>query len=107
MIHLGGEPGDPVVRMYHLKQPASEVGPFDIAHDNVSGTMTIHEAVDLAAMCSQQGGTTAKAAACALYDMERPTPGQVEKARRRLRQLVSAGTVTESTVGGVMIWTSA
>ncbi|SHX68353.1 Gp153 [Mycobacteroides abscessus subsp. abscessus] len=107
VIHLGGEPGDPVVRMYHLKQPASEVGPFDIAHDNVSGTMTIHEAVDLAAMCSQQGGTTAKAAACALYDMERPTPGQVEKARRRLRQLVSAGTVTESTVGGVMIWTSA
>ncbi|WP_018600948.1 AAA family ATPase [Mycobacterium sp. 155] len=106
VIHLGGEPGDPVVRMYHLKQPANEVGPFDINHDNVTGKMTIHESVDLLGLCRQPGGVSAKAAAAALYDMERPSPAQVEKARRKLKKLAEEGTVTEAIIGSASMFIS-
>lgn len=36
VIHLGGEPGDPIVRLSHLKQPSAEVGPFQFNHDGVT-----------------------------------------------------------------------
>lgn len=107
VIHLGGEPGDPIVRLSHLKQPASEVGPFQINHDGVTGTMTIHDATDLEAMARQPGGVTVTAAAQALFDVEKPTDAQREKARRKLEKLHREGKIASGTVGGATVYTAA
>ncbi|MDI3331750.1 MAG: AAA family ATPase [Micrococcus sp.] len=37
VIHLDGAPGDAVVKLRHLKQPADTVGPFDVIHDPDTG----------------------------------------------------------------------
>lgn len=107
VIHLGGEPGDPIVRLSHLKQPASEVGPFQINHDGVTGTMTIHDATDLEAMARQPGGVTVTSAAQALFDVEKPTDAQREKARRKLNKLHDGGKITAGNVGGATVYTAA
>jgi hypothetical protein len=33
MIWLNDQRGDPIVSLHHLKQPAAEVGPFKVLHD--------------------------------------------------------------------------
>ncbi|MCW1823160.1 AAA family ATPase [Mycobacterium senegalense] len=106
VIHLGGEPGDPIVRLSHLKQPATEVGPFDINHDGTSGTMEIHDATDLVAMARQPGGVTASTAATALFETEKPTKAEREKARRRLEKLKGEGLVSAVTTGGATMYTA-
>lgn len=93
IILLGGEPGDPIVSFKHPRQPAHEVGPFQLLHDQDAGTITVHhvtDLLDLAAHCGPEG-LSAKAAAANLFDAERPTRGQIEKARRKLDKLVEAG----------------
>jgi hypothetical protein len=47
VILLWGQPGDLVVQLRHLKQPAAEVGPFQILHDHSRGVSTIHRGADL------------------------------------------------------------
>ena len=37
VILLTGAPGDPIVNLHHIKQPAGEVGPLKIIHDHTSG----------------------------------------------------------------------
>jgi hypothetical protein len=34
MILLNGQPGDPIVSLHHIKQPAAEVGPFKVLHEH-------------------------------------------------------------------------
>jgi AAA domain len=93
IILLGGEPGDPIVSFKHPRQPANEVGPFQLLHDQAAGVITVHHAVDLLDMAAHCGpeGLTAKTAAAALFDMDRPTNGQIEKARRKLNRLADLG----------------
>ena len=93
VIFLTGDPGDPIVGMRHIKQPANEVGPFRLNHDEANGMMTIYHSIDLLDLVAASGanGLTAKAAATALFDHESPSRGEIEKARRKLLELERSG----------------
>lgn len=97
VVLLHGDPGDPVVSLRHLKQPGAEVGPWEVLHDHAAGVSTVQRSGDLVAMAAARGaqGLTVKAAATALYSTDTPTRAQVERARRRLGELVRAGLLTE------------
>jgi hypothetical protein len=90
VILLTGEPGDPIVGFRHVKQPAQEVGPFRLFHDQAAGRLTVDHVADLVALVKASGpdGLTAKAAAAALFDKAKPTAADVQKARRKLDALV-------------------
>ncbi|WP_158249084.1 AAA family ATPase [Mycobacterium sp. ENV421] len=104
VILLTGEPGDPIIGFRHVKPPVEEIGPFRLSHDPVRGLLTIEHEVDLIAMvkASAANGLTAKGAACALFETDRPSRGQIEKARRKLDELVTGNILTrfEGTSGG-------
>jgi replicative DNA helicase len=91
VILLNGKPGDPIVSLHHLKQPAAEVGPFRVLHDSTTGRSTVWHSTDLLALAKRAGGITAQEAASALYETEKPEPGEREKARRRLAKLEEQG----------------
>lgn len=93
VVLLAGDAGDPIVEMLHLKTPAAEVGPWRVIHDHDAGTSNIWHSTDLVMMAKVKGaaGLTAKAAAIALFSAEKPTPAQVEKARRKLDALARGG----------------
>jgi hypothetical protein len=91
VILLTGKSGDPIVRLGHLKQPASEVGPVQILHDDVTGRSTICRSVDLVALVRASGSITAVDAARSLHDTDQPTAAEREKARRKLDRLVNTG----------------
>jgi replicative DNA helicase len=92
VLLLWGEPGDPIVEMTHLKQPAEEVGPLELAHDHQRGATTRRDHVD--AWTVLQGATTsgvsASDAAVAVYGPS-ATKAQIEKARRRLDKFAEEG----------------
>lgn len=87
---LAGEPGDPVVSLRHVKQPAAEVGPLTVHHDHTRGRSTIYGGsgplVDLGA---NQGQITVKEAAARWFRSDKPN--DIEKARRRLNGMVNDG----------------
>lgn len=93
VITLTGEPGDPIVDMRHVKQPLNEVGPFRLLHNHDAGLLTVEHQVDLLLIAKVSGGVglTAQAAAGALFDTDRPSRAQVEKARYRLDKLAGMG----------------
>jgi len=101
VISLHGEAGDPIVSMRHHKQPVEEVGPWRLQHDHTRGVTGIWHHSDLVAMAVKSGtqGITTKTAAAALFEAERPTPAQCEKARRKLTSLVAAGLLVEHNPG--------
>lgn len=95
VVMLWGEPGDPVVDFVHLKQPMNEVGPLKVLHHRETGLSEVYhdedtDVVALARRCKSTG-ITVHEAACCLFSVEKPTRAQVEKARRKLAQLVRAG----------------
>jgi hypothetical protein len=102
VILLWGTPGDLIVQLRHLKQPAAEVGPFHILHDHDSGTSSIHRGADLVRLATIAGvdGLTVKATACAMLDTDKPTDSQIEKARRKLRSLARPGGALVGQGGG-------
>lgn len=93
VILLTGEPGDPIVSFRHVKQPANEVGPYRLLHDQDTGTMTVEHGADLLELAAAGGanGITAVNAAIALFDTDRPTRANKEKAKRKLDKLVNRG----------------
>lgn len=93
VVMLTGDPGDPIVEFRHVKQPHDEVGPWRLLHDTTAGRFTIDHEVDLLALADATGadGLNAHQAAAAVFEREKPTRAQVEKARRRLDKLVTAG----------------
>jgi len=93
VLLLSGEPGDPIVDMRHLKQPAGEVGPYRLLHDQDTGAMTVEHSTDLYAIAAAAGaeGITAKRAAVAMFEKDTPSRAQIEKVRRKLDRLVKAG----------------
>lgn len=90
IILLTGEPGDPIVSFRHVKQPAEEVGPWQLLHDQSAGHMSIDFQIDLLELVKASGvdGLTAKSAATAITGKENPSRADVEKARRKLNKLV-------------------
>jgi hypothetical protein len=105
VIMLTGDPGDPIVEFRHAKQPHSEVGPFRLLHDQVSGHFSIDHEVDLVVLAGATGATglTPTAAASAIFEKDKPSRAQVEKARRRLDKLAASGQLVrvEGMRGGV------
>lgn len=93
VVLLWGAAGDPIVELQHLKQPAEEFGPVRVIHDHEHGTSAIWHATDLVTLARAAGsdGLTAKAAAVAVNETDKPTPAMIEKARRRLNSLVRSG----------------
>jgi len=96
VVLLTGDPGDPIVKWRHVKQPAEEVGPWTLIADPRTGMFTVSAEVDLVALADrgegdEAEGVTARAAAVALFETDKPTKPQVEKARRRLDELADAG----------------
>lgn len=91
VLLLSGDAGDPIVRAAHLKQPMEPWGPAEIAHDHAKGTSSVHSRVDLLELLALTSVQTAVSAARALYGTEKPTRPEVERARRRLEQLVAGG----------------
>lgn len=104
VILLTGQPGDPIVGFRHVKPAVAEVGPFRLSHDNARGLMSVESRVDLTEMAARCGvdGLTARAAAAALFDVDKPDRAQVEKARRKLNALVAEKRLQrfEGTTGG-------
>jgi replicative DNA helicase len=96
VVLLHGEPGDPIVGFRHVKQPAEEIGPYRLLHDQAAGALTIEHGVDFVALVRATGvdGLTAKAAAAAVTEKPNPSRAEIEKARRRLDHLVAAGVLT-------------
>lgn len=89
---LWGEPGDLVVEFRHLKQPEGEIGPFNVVHDHGRGRSRILERVDLAdTLQGSRHGLTVADAAQVLFEKSDPSKNEIEKARRRLNQLVESG----------------
>lgn len=93
VVSIWGNPGDPIVRLRHLKQPAEEVGPFELLLDHDLGMIELVEGVDLSSILARSGpqGLMAADAAKLLFSTNAPTTAQVEKARRRLETLVEHG----------------
>ena len=56
---------------HHIKQPASEVGPFKIIHDHDTGRSKIWHSVDLVLLAKQPGGLTAVAAAMTIFETDK------------------------------------
>lgn len=93
VVSLFGEAGDPVVRWRHLKQPMTEVGPFNVTHDHTAGTSEVEQGVDLVALIRRTGvqGLSAQEYAVRLFETNRPRPADVQKARRLLDNKVVQG----------------
>ena len=96
VLMLDGQAGDPVVSFRHLKQPAGEVGPYRLLHDQTGGEMTVQHGTDLLELARVAGreGLTARDAAKALFEKDAPTRTDIEKARRRLDALTKSGDLT-------------
>jgi replicative DNA helicase len=89
VISLWGSPGDPVLELRHLKQPADEVGPFRVMVDGTTGYMSVLDEVDaLSLLRTASRGLTAKTVAARLYETAEPSRAEIEKARRKLEGLV-------------------
>jgi len=93
VLLLWGEPGDLVVELLHLKQPAEPFGPHKLLHDHVHGRSALYEPGDLLETLERSpAGMLVADAARALYETSgTPTPNQVEKARRKLNRLIENG----------------
>lgn len=109
VIMLTGKPGDPIVGFRHLKQPAEEIGPLTLSHDEKTGTMSVLSGPDPLALIAAAGadGLTAKALAAVIFDTADPSKAEIEKARRQLGKLVVEGAIrcipgtTGGTTGGI------
>ena len=97
VVMLIGESGDPIVGMRHLKQPAAEVGPLTLLHNERAGTMHSQTKDDTVALVADAGdqGISAKELAVVMFEKKAPTRGEVEKARRALEREVARGLLTE------------
>lgn len=91
VVLLWGEPGDAIVELTHLKQPADQVGPLELLHDKDEGITTVlkRPAVYDVLAAATSGGTTAKDAVLQVYGAA--DRNGVERARRKLEQLVKDG----------------
>jgi len=103
VVSLWGAAGDPIVSFKHLKQPSAECGPWRLKHDHPVGVTEIWHEVDvLDILAHARGQLTAQQLACQIYspDKGKPSASEVEKARRRLEQLVEKGLAHRIPGGG-------
>jgi replicative DNA helicase len=83
VMMLWGEAGDPIVELAHLKQPADEVGPLTLLHDNVNGTTTVSGATDVVdVLGASVAALTARDVASRLFKRAEPNASIPSPARR-------------------------
>lgn len=114
ILLLSGQPGDPIVRMLHARQPMNEVGPYHLSHDQQTGEITVLLEGGLREMLFDAGpdGLSARDAAIALFadgdESYSPPRADVERARRRLDALVEDGLASRADGGrgkaGASLW---
>lgn len=95
VLLLWGSAGDLVVELSHLKQPAGEVGPLQVAHDSHSGRSWVYsggDEIDRMLELLTSGPQTATTVASWLYG-EKVTDAVIAKARRRLEKLARDGVI--------------
>lgn len=104
VVLLSGQPGDPIVGFRHVKQPAEEIGPLVLSHDESTGTMSIRSSTDPVALAKEAGdkGITAKDLAVVMFDTTAPNRAEIEKARRQLNTCTANGNLRciPGTTGG-------
>ncbi|WP_369827171.1 AAA family ATPase [Mycobacterium sp. E188] len=97
VLMVGGVAGDPLVRVFHLKQPGAEIMPFDVEIDESTGEMRVNhdQTVDPLALAREAGpeGLSAATLAKAMFG-PKATPAQVKKASRILARKEKAGLLT-------------
>lgn len=91
VIQLDGKPGDAVVKLRHLKQPAETVGPFDVIHDPTTGLSHVADEADPLQLVQAAGQLTVAEFAKVLFSTDKPSRNETEKARRKLDALVRSG----------------
>lgn len=101
ILSIWGQAGDLVVSMRHLKQPAAEIGPYQLVHNHDAGLTDIYHQVDLVELTRRQRsfGLSVKLAAATIFakgenDPE-PTRNEIKKAQRRLDKLVADGVLVK------------
>ena len=108
VLMIWGKAGDPVVELIHIKQPAAEIGPWQLRIDRATGGIEREHGVSLLTEIRYHAGqVTAKDAAQILFGTQSPTRAEVEKARSRLDKLVADGVLTEQGGGrghGPVTW---
>lgn len=105
VVLFWGQPGDPLVELVHLKQPAAEIGPLQVDHDHNTGRSTISRGdVDpLRVLRNAPSGLTSLDLAVMSTGKEKPTENERRKAKRTLDRLVSKtfAHVVDGHVGGL------
>lgn len=93
VVCIWGEPGDAIVELTHLKQPADEVGPLQLLHDHTRGRTSLDGGSTVEEILSEYAttGLEARKLAERLFKRTDPDRNQIEKARRRLESLVDEG----------------
>jgi replicative DNA helicase len=93
VVLLWGKPGDPIVELSHLKQPAEEVGPWSLLIDHPTGHVAINDGGDeLAVLRSAPEGLTGPELAARIYvSSSKPSRAEIEKAKRKLERLHRQG----------------
>lgn len=110
VVMLWGEAGDPIVELVHLKQPADEVGPLTLLHDNVDGTTTVSGATDVVdVLGASVVALTARDVASRLFRVSDPKRNDIAKAKRRLTSAVAEGRAerVDPEPGEAALWTLA
>lgn len=93
VVLLWGAPGDAVVDLFHLKQPAETLGPWKIEHDHASGHTIRVEGFDCLAFLTNRAatGADAKETARAWLNKHEPDKNEIAKAYRKLEALRKRG----------------
>jgi hypothetical protein len=102
VVVLLGDAGSPIVKAKHLKPVAEPFGPAELVHDHASGVTTVHHRVNLLELLAITRVQTPRTAACQLFDTDKPSRSDLERARRQLEKLVADGrAVKRATDGGI------
>lgn len=96
---IWGDPGDSVVELTHLKQPAEDVGPLQLIHDHPNGQTTVEAGTSALEILVEHAATGLEVRALAerIYKKDKPSRNEIEKARRTLNGLVDKGAASFST----------
>ena len=94
VLQLWGAPGDLVVNLSHLKQPAEQIGPLKVLHDHTTGRSEVMRGFDpLVAIRNSPNGLTTMDVARLMFER---TTGDIpdnerKKAERKLKGLEAKG----------------
>jgi replicative DNA helicase len=91
VVLLWGDPGDLVIEIRHLKQPAEQFLDASVLHDKTAGTLELSNRPDLHLLVKNVKTVTAKDVASHLFGKKNPSRNEIEKARYKLEGMVKAG----------------